>query len=161
MFVTRARLFFTRGATVDERAAALGAELVARSSELPLELQAEVMAGYSTELFWTGQEARRAELCTGALEIARRIDRPQTLARVLQAQSMAINTADLRARNELYAIHTEIIDNLGGVDDALVCTSLSARSVLFNIEGDVVRGHYDPERGARGWPARPRARPRR
>jgi class 3 adenylate cyclase/tetratricopeptide (TPR) repeat protein len=128
---------------IDEHAVGLAEYVLEPPGRIPDDLRARVLSVLSVELFWSGDIARRHALCEEALEIARRLDDPNVLAFALSSRSMLADLTDPDARDAAERHNTETIQVASGIDDSLVCSALSNRSVLRVCCGDLDAGERD------------------
>jgi class 3 adenylate cyclase len=132
---TRAILYSVVGAVDHERVAVLEQALAATADATDSPIRARLLATLGLELTW-GSRRRRLELSGEALELARRLGDPATLAEVLQARFYACATPDTRA--ERLANTAELLalaDQLG--DDAARSRALALRFRVAMESADV------------------------
>jgi class 3 adenylate cyclase/tetratricopeptide (TPR) repeat protein len=132
---TRAILYSVVGAVDHERVAVLEQALAATADATDSPIRARLLATLGLELTW-GSRRRRLELSGEALELARRLGDPATLAEVLQARFYACAAPDTRA--ERLANTAELLalaDQLG--DDAVRSRALALRFRVAMESADV------------------------
>ena len=135
----------SRGAD-DPHAVALAEHVLARADLLPDDLRAKMLGLLSTELIWSEDVERRLALCEEALTIARRLDAPAVLAFVLGLRNMLADFTEAGALDAAIGHATEMIEVASGIDDSLVCTALTNRSISLVCRGDMAAGDRDLER---------------
>jgi class 3 adenylate cyclase len=150
------RGFFTRMGRVDRRVVeALENAIAMQPADESPEL-AELLATLASELVWAPDGERRFGLSNQALAMARRIDDPRTLARILLLRNMTISAPDTLVERigecaELLDIAEELQDpalrfqaafQRGGT--ALESGDIAAADDMVDLAGEVVDELHQP-----------------
>ena len=130
-------VFSRMGAIDSDRVAALQAAVAAVGTE-PTATRARLLASLATELHFEREERIRLELIGEALEVARRVGDPATLAQVLTAGCLAAWGSIDQTRQGAWSV--ELSDLLGQIDDRTLQFHASA-AVFYSstAHGDMDR----------------------